>query len=174
MTFDLQPTLSGNLITARPLCNDDFPALFKVASDPLLWEQHPASDRYQDAVFREFFRDAIESGGALVVVDSMSNEVIGSSRYHGYSEENRTIEVGWTFLAREYWGGAYNGELKQLMLQHAFRYVDSVLFLIGPDNIRSQKAVEKIGAIRIGSREAGPGGTSFIFEITASSQKPAY
>ncbi len=171
MSFMMQPALQSELLEVRPLLSSDFPALFAVASDPMIWEQHPASDRYKEGVFKEFFQDAIDSGGALIVKDEKSNTIIGSSRYHAYNTEERTVEIGWTFLARKYWGGEYNGELKQLMLQHAFRYVDSVLFLIGPDNVRSKKAVEKIGATEIGFRLEGPGGKSLVFELTRSGYK---
>lgn len=146
MPFDLQPTLEGELLKLRPLREDDFEALFAVASDPLIWEQHPSWDRYKEDVFREFFRVAMESGGALISIERNSGEVIGSSRYHAYDEEKSEVEIGWTFLARRCWGGAYNAEMKRLMLEHAFRYVDSVYFVIGPANMRSRKAVEKIGA----------------------------
>jgi len=118
-----------------------------VASDPLIWEQHPAQDRYEEEVFKEFFREALESGGALVVIDRKTQKIIGSSRYFGFEATKREIEIGWTFLARSHWGGKYNGELKRLMLDHAFRLVESVVFLIGPTNVRSQKAVEKIGGV---------------------------
>lgn len=168
MSFEAQPTLQSELLEVRPLRKPDFPALFAVASDALIWEQHPASDRYEEAVFKDFFQDAIESGGALVVIDKKSSKIIGSSRYHAHNNKKRTVEVGWTFLARAYWGGTYNGELKRLMLKHAFRFVDRVLFLIGPDNVRSKKAVEKIGGIEVGSRAEGPGGLSLVFELTES------
>src|ERR671934_851347 len=149
MPFDLQPTLKGELLVLRPLRAEDFDALFAVASDPLIWEQHPASDRYKEEVFREFFREAMESGGAFIAIDSKDGQVIGSSRFHGYNEEKREIEIGWTFLARSHWGGIYNREMKQLMLQHAFRFVDRVVFLVSPDNRRSRRAVEKIGAVHV-------------------------
>ena len=168
MNFVTQPTLQSELLEIRPLRESDFPALFAVASDPLIWAQHPATDRYMEDVFRNFFQDAIESGGALVVIDKKSDMIIGSSRYHAHNEKDRSVEVGWTFLARAYWGGACNGELKRLMLEHAFGFVDSVLFLIGPDNVRSKKAVEKIGGIEVGSRAEGPGGLSLVFELTES------
>ena len=168
MTFDLQPVLKGDLLVLRPLRAEDSKDLYAVASDPLIWEQHPASDRYKEEVFREFFREALESGGALVAVDSKDGRVIGSSRFHGYDEEKSEVEIGWTFLARSYWGGLYNGEMKRLMLAHAFRFVESVLFLIGPQNYRSQRAVEKIGGIRDGSRLNGVGRDSFVYRITAS------
>ena len=145
--FELQPHLVGDLIEVRPLRPDDWETLFAVASDPLIWEQHPASDRYQEKVFREFFREALESGGALIVIDRKTQATIGSSRYFGFEPEQSEIEIGWTFLARSYWGGKYNGELKRLMLDHALRFVDSVIFKIGPTNFRSRKAIEKIGGV---------------------------
>jgi RimJ/RimL family protein N-acetyltransferase len=123
-----------------------------VAADPLIWEQHPARDRYQEEVFREFFREALESGGAFVVIDRQTQKVIGSSRYFGYEPGQSEIEIGWTFLARSYWGGRYNAELKRLMLDHAFKFVKSVVFLIGPTNFRSQRALEKIGGVMIERR----------------------
>ena len=152
-TFELQPHLVGDLLELRPLKPDDWNSLFAVASDPLIWEQHPASDRYQEELFREFFREALESGGALVVIDRKTQEIIGSSRYFGFDPGEREIEIGWTFLARSYWGGAYNGELKCLMLEHAFRFVESVIFKIGPTNFRSRKALEKIGGVLTERRE---------------------
>jgi RimJ/RimL family protein N-acetyltransferase len=164
MPFDLQPTLRGSLVELRPLRPDDWAALYAVASDPLIWEQHPERERYREDVFRLFFRRALESGGAFVAIDVENGRVIGSSRYHGYNEELREIEIGWTFLAREYWGGRYNGEMKELMLRHAFQYVDSVIFLIGPENIRSQKAVEKIGGILAG-RRTEDGFESLVYRI---------
>jgi N-acetyltransferase len=151
--FELQPHLVGDLIEVRPLKPKDWESLFAVASDPLIWEQHPAHDRYKEEVFREFFRESLESGGALVVIDRQTQEIIGSSRYFGFDSEEREIEIGWTFLARSHWGGKYNGELKRLMLDHAFRFVESVVFLIGPTNVRSQRALEKIGGVMTERRE---------------------
>jgi RimJ/RimL family protein N-acetyltransferase len=166
MPFELQPTLEGELLRLRPLRPEDWNDLYAVASDPLIWEQHPASDRYKEEVFRKFFGEAIESGGALVVVDGKDGRLIGSSRFHGYDEAKSEIEIGWTFLARSHWGGVYNREMKDLMLRHAFRYVKSVIFLIGPQNFRSQKAVEKIGAVRVGTKSDDTGRESVVFRLT--------
>lgn len=168
MAFELQPTLRGELLELRPLRPDDFDALYAVASDPLIWEQHPDSDRYKEEVFREFFRGALESGGALVAVDLKDGRVVGSSRYHGYDEAQGEIEIGWTFLARTHWGGRYNGEMKRLMLAHAFRFVESVVFLVGPENWRSRRAVEKIGGRLAGTRPNGAGRESVVYRINAS------
>jgi len=143
MSFDLQPILKGKLLELRPLRPEDFHDLYAVASDPLIWEQHPIKDRYKEEVFNAFFREALESGGALIANDSKDGQVIGSSRFHGYDKEKSEIEIGWTFLARSHWGGIYNREMKQLMLRHAFQFVNSVIFLVGPQNLRSQRAMEK-------------------------------
>src|ERR1044071_1256890 len=144
MPFELQPVLRGELLELRPLRAEDFAELYAAASDPLVWEQDPNSDRYREDVFREFFRGAFESGGAVLGVDNETGRAIGSTRFHGYDEEKSEIEIGLTFLARSHWGGRYNGEMKRLMLEHAFRFVRSGVFLVGPQNHRSQKAVEKI------------------------------
>ena len=150
MPFELQPHLQGELLALRPLREEDFDVLYAVASDPLIWEQHPDRDRYRPDVFRKFFDEAMASGGALIAIDNLTGNVIGSSRFHGYNAHRREVEIGWTFLARSHWGGRYNGEMKQLMLDHAFKFVDTVLFYIGPSNIRSQRAVQKIGAVLVG------------------------
>ena len=168
MPFDLQPTLQGQLVKLRPLRVDYFDALFAVASDPLIWEQHPASDRYQRDVFEAFFGGAMDSGGAFVVLDALDDRVIGSTRYFGYDAAKGEIEIGWTFLARSYWGGTYNKEMKQLMLRHAFRFVERVIFIVGVTNWRSQRALEKIGAVRAGSRTDGTGRESFVYAIAAT------
>src|SRR5215470_10291817 len=136
-TFDLQPTLRGRLIDVRPLRPEDFEALFSAASDPLIWEQHPESDRYTREVFQKFFDGAIESKGAVAVIDRKSGRVIGTSRYYNFDADEREVEIGFTFLERAYWGGAYNGELKSLMLDHAFEFVDRVAFVVGENNLRS-------------------------------------
>lgn len=168
MTFDAQPNLTGDLLQLRPLQAEEYDVLYAVASDPLIWEQHPVSNRYQAAVFQKFFQDALHSGGALIAIDKTTDAVIGSSRYHGYDATASEVEIGWTFLARSHWGGLYNGEMKRLMLQHAFRFVDSVIFLIGPENIRSQRAVEKIGGVRDGSRKDPSGMESWLYRIRAA------
>jgi N-acetyltransferase len=151
--MELQPHLTGELVELRPLQPADWDGLFVAASDPLVWEQHPASDRYREEVFREFFQGALDSKGAFAVIDRKTGKIIGSSRYHNYDPDKSQIEIGWTFLARQYWGGKYNGEMKRLMLEHAFRFIDVVLFRVGATNLRSRKAMEKIGGVLIDERE---------------------
>jgi RimJ/RimL family protein N-acetyltransferase len=169
MPFELQPTLRGELLELRPLRAEDFDDLYACASDPGIWELHPEPDRYKEDVFRGFFQGAMDSGGAFAVLDRATGRIIGSSRYFGYDEARSEIEIGWTFLARTYWGGVYNRELKELMLRHAFRFVDSVVFLVGPKNWRSQRAMEKIGGVRVGMvRRTPEGRENVVFEIRKS------
>jgi RimJ/RimL family protein N-acetyltransferase len=151
MAFDLQPHLKSELIELRPLTPNDWDELFAVASDRLIWEQHPERDRYKEDVFRVFFEEALDSGGAFVIIDRKTQRIIGSTRFYGFDPKKSEIEIGWTFLARRYWGGQYNAEMKLLLLNHAFQFVESVVFFVGEDNVRSQKAMEKVGAIKVGT-----------------------
>lgn len=152
--LDRQPVLEGEHVRLRPLRADDWEALFAVAADPLIWEQHPAQDRWQETVFRAFFEDALANKGALVVLDAQTGAVIGSSRYQGLEEaDGGSVEIGWTFLARSHWGGRWNHEMKRLMLTHALASVAEVRFLVGETNTRSRTALERIGARLTDRRE---------------------
>lgn len=148
--MNLQPEiLENHLLRIIPLGERDFTRLFSVASDPLIWEQHPIKDRYQKEVFQHFFNDAVVSGSAFLIFEKTSNELIGSTRFYDYKPELSSVAIGYTFLARKYWGGNYNMSIKKLLLDYAFQFVNSVKFHIGTTNIRSQKAILKIGAKKI-------------------------
>jgi RimJ/RimL family protein N-acetyltransferase len=153
----LQPILEGPTLRLRPLCADDFEALYAAAADPLIWEQHPEPLRYRRDVFTTLFEGALSSGGALLVMPRDSGRVVGTSRYYDWDPGRAAVAIGYTFLARDLWGGPANAEMKRLMLEHAFCRVQTVWFHVGPRNIRSQKALEKIGA-RYSHREVRPGG----------------
>lgn len=168
--FDKQPSLEGRTVRLRPLAPNDFDGLYAVASDPLIWALHPASNRYQRPVFQKLFDESIASGGAMVVIHKASGSIIGSSRYNLRDPASGNVEIGWSYLARSYWGGATNGEVKALLLNHAFRFVDTVHFRVGETNLRSRRAVEKIGGILTDRRDEleMPDGTKaihVIFEI---------
>jgi RimJ/RimL family protein N-acetyltransferase len=166
--FDYQPSLSGELLRLRPLRAEDYPAVYAAAADPGIWEQHPVRDRHREEVFRPYFAELLDSRDTLVAVDRASGEVVGMSRFHAYDPGRSEVEIGWTFLVRSRWGGTYNRELKRLMLGHAFRFVQNVVFLVGPENLRSQRAVEKLGGVRFGSRRDGAGRESIAYRIEAS------
>jgi RimJ/RimL family protein N-acetyltransferase len=150
MKFDLQPTtLKNNLIELVPLENNAFEILFAVAQDPMIWEQHPNKNRFKREVFKTFFKGAMQSKGAFLVVDAETKVVVGSSRFYDFDANNNSVLIGYTFIARKYWGKGYNKSLKKLMLDYAFETVDKVYFYIGSQNTRSQMAIEKIGAQKI-------------------------
>lgn len=154
-TFNRQPRLTDGELLLRPLAADDWNALFAVASDPLVWAGHPIPDRWQEPVFRAYFADALASGGALVVVDQRTGTMIGASRYDTGRTQPGEIEIGWTFLARSHWGGRTNAAMKALMVGHALAHYPQVVFFVGATNLRSQRAMTKIGGVLTG-REPVP------------------
>lgn len=173
--MDRQPVLEGERLLLRPLRPDDWDALYAVASDPLVWELHPANDRWKEEVFRAYFADALAQGGALAVIDRAGGAIIGSSRMQAYDPANGgSVEIGWTFLGRDYWGGETNREMKRLMLAHALRFVQRVDFRVGETNLRSRRAMEKIGG-RLTDRDGGVVETAsgparhVVYEITRES-----
>lgn len=151
MSFTLQPThLANELVVLQPLQPQHFEELYAVASDPLIWEQHPNRDRYKREVFEKFFEGALASGGAFIIYDAQSGQAIGSSRFYDFDEAQSEVKIGYTFYARSHWGSGYNPAAKALMLQHAFQFVDNVIFHIGAQNLRSQIAITRLGAEKIG------------------------
>jgi len=145
--FDFKPTLYGANITLRPLQEEDAEALYRVAADPLIWRQHPEPLRYQRQVFaQQFFQGAVSGGSAFVVLDNATGDIIGSSRFYEWDPVLAEVAIGYSFLARSHWGGVANAEMKQLMLAHAFRWARRVWFHVDWDNLRSRRALEKIGA----------------------------
>ena len=166
---DFQPTLAGPTIIIRPIATDDWTELFVAGSDPKIWEVHPVRDRYTEPEFRKFFDGAVTSKMGFVFVDRASGRLVGSSRYYGYERVASEIEIGWTFLVRSHWGGAANREVKRLMLDHAFSFVDTVIFWVGRENWRSQGAMTKIGGVRregVFTRKLSGDHPYVIFEIT--------
>ena len=167
--MNLQPTLHGELLELRSLRIGDYSDLFEAASDPLIWEMHPQPDRYKPDVFKSFFAEAMTSKGALAITDLKNSKIVGTSRYYYYEPENSSVVIGYTFLTREYWGGKYNRELKKLMVNHALGFVKTTYFHVGVGNIRSQKAMLKVGGINTGIQEISvsyaPPKKSFVYKI---------
>ena len=163
--FDYLPELTDHVVRLRPMVPNDVDPLHAVASDPLIWEQHTQTDRHERDIFRRFCDDALAGTGALVIEDAATGAMIGSSRFHGHDADASEVEIGWTFLARSHWGGATNARVKRLMLDHAFRWVDRVVLLIAPSNLRSQGAARKIGARLEGERPNARGEPSLVFAV---------
>jgi len=145
---NLQPTLNGALVTLKPMHEQDWEGMFKAASNPKTWAGHVKRDRYKEDVFRAYFNSGLSSGSAFTIFDNKTQKIIGTSRYHEYKGDIAEIEIGWTFIDCAYWGGKYNADVKRLMLQHAFHFLDVVVFRVAEDNSRSRAAMRKIGGQR--------------------------
>lgn len=170
MDVDLQPILQGDLAILSPLTERDFDELYAVAADPLIWEQHPNKDRWKLSVFRTFFGGACLSGGAFKVVDPHTRRIMGSTRFYDYARDDSSILIGYTFYGRAYWGTGVNRAVKRMMLDYIFQYVSDVFFHVGSVNIRSQKAMERLGALKVGEQEVAYFGEApkhnFVYRIS--------
>jgi len=148
MNFSIQPTLESENVKLIPLWEEDFDRLYEVASDPKVWEQHPNKNRFEQDVFKNFFKGAMQSKGAFMILDKSSDEIAGSTRFYEFNEIDNSIFIGYTFYGTKFWGKGLNAEAKKLMLNYIFQFVDKVNFHVGATNYRSQKAMEKLGAIK--------------------------
>ena len=164
--------LEDDILKIVPLFETDFDRLFEIASDPLIWEQHPTSNRYKKEIFKLYFDGAISGKTAFLIIDKSTNKIIGSTRYYDYKVENSSIAIGYTFLSRQYWGGLYNKSSKKLLINYAFQFVDKIYFHIGATNIRSQLATMKIGATKVGEVDFDYYGKKLLhFEYTISKKE---
>lgn len=171
MKFYIQPkNLSNDIVKLVPLSESDFDKLFEIAQDPLIWIQHPNPDRYKKEDFKKYFEGAINSKGAFIIFDSKTNQVVGCSRFYDFNSDSKSIKIGYTFISRKFWGLGYNKNIKKLMVNYVFENLENVIFEIGVKNIRSQKAIEKIGATKIGQQEIKYFGEdpklNFIYQIS--------
>ena len=153
MNFTIQPTLENENLRLVPITESDFETLYEVASDPEVWSMHPNKERYKREVFQNFFNGAIDSRGAFLVIDKNSEEVLGSTRFYDYDENDDSILIGYTFYGTKSWGKNINASIKKMMLDYIFQFVNKVIFHVGKDNIRSVKAMNKLGAANLGELE---------------------
>lgn len=171
----IQQHLESSRLHLISLNESDFPELFKLASDPLVWEQHPNKNRYQLSEFQNYFKGAMDSKGAYKILHKKSNQIMGCTRYYDFDPSDNSILIGYTFLGRPFWNQGFNQELKKLMVQHAFTFVDVVRFHIGTTNFRSQKSIEKFGAIKVGELDIAyfgePSKKNFIYEVKNQIQR---
>jgi N-acetyltransferase len=169
MTFDIQPTLETDKVILYPLHEEDFEALYAVASDPKVWEQHPNKDRWKKEVFHTYFEGAMQSKGAFKIIDKSTGKIAGSTRIYNYNEQDDSVLIGYTFYGREYWGKGINLSVKTLMLDYLFQFVSRVYFHIGAGNIRSQIAIGRLGASKVGEQKVAyfgePPKLNFIYRI---------
>ncbi|MGO4818756.1 GNAT family N-acetyltransferase [Flavobacterium sp. W22_SRS_FP1] len=153
MNFDIQSILENDKISLFPLLEKDFEDLYEVAADPKIWEQHPNKDRWKKEEFKNFFEGAIKSKGAFKIIDKTNGKLLGSTRFYDYNKQESSILIGYTFYSTQSWGKGINNSVKTIMLNYIFQFVSKVYFHIGEDNIRSQIAISRLKAIKIGEQE---------------------
>jgi N-acetyltransferase len=172
MDFDIQQKLENKKVDLIPLQESNFEDMFLVASDPKIWEQHPTKDRWKKETFRTFFDGALVSKGAFKIVLKETQNIIGSTRFYDFNEADNSIFIGYTFYATAYWGKGINALVKRTMLNYIFQFVSKVYFHIGASNIRSQMAIERIGARKISEQEVAYFGEAsrlnFVYQIEKS------
>ena len=170
MNFSIQPVLENEEYQLIPLRQGDFDLLYKVASDPKVWEQHPNKDRYKREVFENFFKGAMKSQGAFKIVEKSTGDILGSTRFYDFDESKNSIFIGYTFYGTNSWGKGINPQIKKVMLDYVFQFVDKVHFHIGKENFRSQIALGRLGGQKIAEEEVAyfgePTRTNFVYEIT--------
>lgn len=138
--------LSNDLVELIPMVKADFDLLYIVASDPEIWAQHPDFNRYTPVGFTTYFQKLLATDIPFLILDKATQHVIGATSYYDYRAEEKSTAIGYTFLAKAYWGGMYNKSIKQLLMDYAFETLDKVVFHVREGNLRSQAALEKIGA----------------------------
>ncbi|WP_066439862.1 GNAT family N-acetyltransferase [Chryseobacterium sp. CCH4-E10] len=174
MKFSIQPVLENEQYQLIPLQQGDFESLYQVASDPEVWRQHPNKDRYRKEVFSTFFEGAMKSGGAFKITEKYSSEILGSTRFYDYDEENNSIFIGYTFYGTKSWGKGINPQVKKIILQYIFQFVDTVYFHVGKDNMRSRTAMERLGAENRGEQEVAYFGEPTRINILYQIKKEKY
>ena len=169
MQINIQSILENDDVVLYPLQEQDFQQLYSVASNPEIWEQHPNKDRWKEDVFQTFFDGAMQSKGAFKIVDKSSQKVLGSTRFYDYSEQTDSIFIGYTFYDTAWWGKGVNQAVKNLMLNYIFQFVSKVNFHVGSENIRSQIAVQRLGAVKVAEQQVTYFGEqpklNFVYEI---------
>ncbi|BDQ12102.1 MULTISPECIES: GNAT family N-acetyltransferase [unclassified Sediminibacterium] len=169
MNFEIQNILQNERVILQPLKEDDFDDLFKVASDPKIWEQHPNKDRWKKEVFKVFFEGALQSKGAYKILEKATHKTLGCTRFYDWDENDKSIFIGYTFYATEYWGKGINASVKRTMLDYIFQFVDRVKFQVGASYVRSHIAITRIGATKIAEQEVAYFGEeaklNFIYQI---------
>ena len=169
MNFSIQPFLENEKYQLIPLQQGDFELLYHLASNPKVWEQHPNKDRFKREVFENFFKGAMESKDAFKIVEKSSGDVLGSTRFYDFDESRNSIFIGYTFYGTNSWGKGINPQIKKLMMDYIFEFVDTVYFHIGKENFRSQIALERLGGQKIAEEEVAyfgePTITNFMYEI---------
>lgn len=153
MTWNLQPTLTGSLVQLEPLSPAHRDGLLAVAQPPEIWDYWPWVVGADEAAFDTWFEHALGTPGEgegyhFATIWRATGEPIGSTSFCTVREENRGVEIGWTWVTPRFWGTAANTEAKLLQLQYAFETLDCIRVEWDTygDNARSRAALTALGA----------------------------
>ncbi|WP_323843179.1 isoleucine--tRNA ligase, N-acetyltransferase domain-containing [Moraxella sp. Pampa] len=143
--FVIPNEIDSNNFLLRTLNKDDKDALFEKAKDPVIWELMPEK-RNEPEIFNPYFDKAIKEK-AFAIIDKKTGQIVGTTRFYDDKVSDDSIAIGYSFIAKDYWGTCANNEIKQAMLDYAFKQRNKVYFHIIKENERSKKSVEKLGAV---------------------------
>lgn len=155
MSLDVKPVeLSGEGVRLEPLSQDHAQGLYNRGRSAQDWAYMPRSCFIDQADVRQWIDEALaaDKQQAFAIVETQKNKVVGSTRYLNVRPEHRSVEIGWTWLGQEWQRTGLNTEVKLLLLIHAFERLGCVRVEFKTDgrNLRSQRALERIGATREG------------------------
>ncbi|NGQ95207.1 GNAT family N-acetyltransferase [Brevibacillus sp. SYP-B805] len=143
----------GKKVKLTPMEMNHMESLYEAGRYPNIWTVTQGRiDSLDDA--REYVRKALEQKNALpfVIIDQESQKIVGSTRFYDISVQNRSLEIGSTWLTPAMWRTYVNTECKYLLLKHCFETLGTIRVQFKTDsrNIRSQRALERIGAVKEG------------------------
>ncbi|MCC9043996.1 GNAT family N-acetyltransferase [Myroides sp. M-43] len=145
--------LQGTTIDLVPLEEHHLEELYQASGDKELWKQ-VLSDCSDRDTFFTVYRMALEvrDNGMqypFVIIDKQTKKLIGSTQFFEMHEADKKLEIGWTWITCDYWGSVVNLECKLLLLTYCFEVLKTnrVQLKTKDDNLRSRKAIEKIGGV---------------------------
>ncbi|AZB26148.1 N-acetyltransferase [Chryseobacterium bernardetii] len=150
----LHPTiLEGTHVELIPLEKEHFEELYAAAADKDLWTLIP-TDGSDKAIFYKNYKLALserDNGNQypFVIRHKETQKLIGSTRFFEIYPSDKKLEIGWTWITKEFWGSVVNLECKLLLLTYCFEVLKTnrVQLKTKDDNLRSRKAIEKIGGV---------------------------
>lgn len=151
-----QPVLEGDSVILRPMVRSDGPAIVTAASDGKLWELFYTAVPSAETIDAYLETAEAETGYSrampFVVIDKVSGNIIGATRYMRIKRDAKRLEIGTTFYAQSAQRSQINSDAKLLLLTHAFELMDCMCVQFRTDalNFPSQRAIERLGAKRDG------------------------
>lgn len=145
-------TLNGELVELLLIEESHFEELENLARESRIWEFIAIDMSTSEKRFQVFKDALIERGKGtqlpFVIFHKHDKRIIGSTRVMNIEPQHKKVEIGWTWLHPDYWATAINLECKLLLLSFCFEELEAIRVQLKTDenNIRSQKAIQKIGA----------------------------